>query len=159
MTEVQEEEVNELEDVYLDPRQKNCWRFYTDPKSPTFANGKGSAIRAGYSEYYASAITQKGWFKNYKRRYNLLQKAERAMDKALDLDTRDEEGQEQADLLRVQTDVAKFVAKTLGKDEGYSERTEMTGANGEAIVFMPAELMDKYKLQTNSGEEVTNVRS
>jgi hypothetical protein len=61
--------------------------------------------------------------------------------------TLDIEGNEQADLLRVQTDVAKFIAKTQGKDDGYSERNEMTGANGEQIVFLPVELMDKYKLK------------
>ncbi len=159
LNEVSGEQENELEEVYLDPRQKMMWRSYTDPKSPTFSNAAQSAIKAGYSEYYSHAITSKGWFKAYKRRYNLLQKAEKVLDKTLDMETKDDAGREQADLLRVQNDAAKFVAKTLGKDEGYSERTEMTGANGESIVFMPVELMEKYKLQTKPGEEVKNERS
>lgn len=134
------------EDFILDLRKATCWKYYTDPKSDTFGNGRGSALKAGYAPSYANVITTEPWFKHKLLKLNLVSKAEKALDKALDMETANAEGFEQADLMRVQTDVAKFIAKTLGKDEGYSERTELTGKNGEAIVFMPAELMDKYGL-------------
>lgn len=135
-----------------DPRQKLMWEKYIKPTSATFADAKNSAIAAGYSESYAATITQKVWFKSKLRRMNMLPKAEKALTKALDISTVNDKGQEQADLLRVQVDAAKFVASRLGKDEGYSERTEMTGKNGDAIVFMPAELMDKYNLKNGNKE-------
>lgn len=83
---------------------------------------------------------------------NLLGKAEKVLDKTLDMDTTDENGKEKADLLRVQNDAAKFIAKTLGKDEGYNERTEITGAGGQPIIFMPAELMEKYNIDSGKDE-------
>lgn len=39
-----------------DPRQQDFMNRYYDPKSPTFANAKQSAIDAGYSEGYANII-------------------------------------------------------------------------------------------------------
>ena len=38
---------------------------------------------------------------------------------------------------RVKGDMTKFVAKTLGKDEGYSERTEHTGKDGKDLIPKP----------------------
>jgi hypothetical protein len=131
----------------MDARMKTCWDYYINPKSATFNNATQSSIKAGYSVSYADRITAQDWFKEKKRRLGLLSKAEKVFEKTLDMVTLDIEGNEQADLLRVQTDVAKFIAKTQGKDDGYSERNEMTGANGEQIVFLPVELMDKYKLK------------
>lgn len=145
-----EEEVWSL----LDPQQKLTWDAYTNPKSKTFGQAKASAMANGYSESYARTITTRGWFKNRMLRMNLLGKAEKVLDKTLDTDSTDEKGREKADLLRVKVDAAKFVAKTLGKDEGYSERSEITGANGQPIVFMPAELMDKYNIEYK-GEDVS----
>ena len=147
-----EEVTKEIDGVFDDPRQKLMWDAYASPKSATFADAKNSAIAAGYSESYANVITQKDWFKGKIRKLNLLPKAEKVLDKALTITTTDKFGHEQADLLRVQTDVAKFVAKTLGKDEGYSERNELTGKDGTPIVFMPAELMDKYNLNNGNKE-------
>lgn len=59
---------------------------------------------------------------NVGRRKRMLSKAEARLETALDSD--DE---------RVSVDVAKFIAKTQGKDEGYSDRTEHTGKDGEQI--------------------------
>lgn len=146
MTEVIEKEKEGEIDCILNPQQKRMWDFYIKPSSTSFGNANLSAQKAGYTVYTANQITNMTWFKTKKRRLGMLGKAENALERALDMDIIDSEGNLKADLARVQTDVAKFVAKTLGKDEGYSERTEMTGANGQPIVFMPAELMDKYNL-------------
>lgn len=134
----------------LNPRQKACWGFYTDPKSETFGNGIQSALKAGYPRSSAKQITVQTWFTDRILRLNLLGKAEKVLDKTLTMETMDEKGKEQADLLRIQNDTAKFVAKTLGKDEGYSERSELTGKDGSPIVFMPPQLLEKYGLLDNN---------
>lgn len=139
-----------------DPRQKLTWDGYIKPKSPTFANASGSALAAGYTESYAKKIAQMPWFKAKERRMNMLPKAEKVLSNALEMKTTDDKGNEKADLVRVATDVAKFIAKTIGKDEGYSERTEITGKGGSPIVFMPVELIEKYKL-TNGENQMTDI--
>ena len=61
----------------------------------------------------------------------MLSKAEKALDEALDFDVRDETIKPAVAGLR--QDAAKFVASRLGKDDGYSERRELTAKNGEAL--------------------------
>lgn len=138
----------EDESQYFDPRQKVFWDNYVNPKSEWFSNAYRSALAAGYTDWYAMSITGRRFFKEKLRRMNFLGKAEKVLDKTLDMDTTDEKGREQADLLRVQTDVAKHITKTLGKDEGYAERSEVTGKDGQGIIFMPMELISKYQLGT-----------
>lgn len=120
----------------LDPRQKLCWDFYVNPNSETFGNGLQSAIKAGYEEGTANQITTFPWFVDRLRRLNMLEKAEKVLDKTLEMKSTNDEGVVQVDLLRVQTDVAKHLTKTLGK-EHYSERTEMTGKDGEKLLPTP----------------------
>ena len=145
-----------MEEINFDIRQKTCWDFYVDPKSETFGNAYRSAMKAGYAESYAATITTVPFFSEKIRRMNLLSKAEKALDKTLNYGTDYEiDGVEKVDkeLLRIQTDVAKHITKTLGKDEGYAERSEVTGKNGSAIVFMPAELIEKFNLGTPDSKE------
>jgi len=72
----------------------------------------------------------------------MLSKAERNLDKALDLVTLNKEGQEDPQLLKIKIDVSKTIATTLGKNEGYSTREEHTGKDGEKlenlIVYIPS---------------------
>lgn len=134
------------EPLLLDVRQKLTWDYYMMPRSKTYGNAFRSAIRAGYSYDYSRVITLKPWFKKKLRRMNLLNKAEKVLDKTLNIVTLNEKGLEDAALLRVQNDTAKFIASRLGKDEGYTERNEVTGKDGQGIVFMPMELYEKYNL-------------
>lgn len=147
------EESNELPQFVTTPRQIKFWDHYLKPKSSTFGNRYQSGLLAGYTDSSARVIGEQNWYINKMRKLGLLTKAEKVLDKTLTMDTTDIMGQEKADLLRVQADTAKFVAKTLGKDEGYSERTELTGKEGNPIIFMPAELMDKYGLSAPEVEE------
>lgn len=68
----------------LDPRQLKCWEAYVDPKSLTFGNALQSAILAGYEEGHANKITAEKWWGEKVRRLNLVSKAERNLDQALD---------------------------------------------------------------------------
>lgn len=111
----------------LDPRQKVCWEFYVDPRSKTFGNAYQSAVKAGYSKGSALQITTQPWFLEKTRRLNMLSKAEKVLDEMLELKAAD------APFLKIKQDTAKFVAERLGKDNGYSTRTEMTGKDGESI--------------------------
>lgn len=107
--------------------------FYLSPTSDTFMNVRASAIRAGYSEQYASNITvqrPKWWIEltetaDYKRA-QMLRKAEKRLDERLN------DKSEDKDRLKLQTDVAKFVSERLGK-EHYSTRQELTGADGRRL--------------------------
>lgn len=144
------EEENNLSNEYMmSARRLKCWDNYINPKSKTWGNAYRSALDAGYTNETSQSIGQANWFKNRMRRLGLLNKSEQVLEKTLTMDTTDETGREKADLVRVQADTAKFIAKTLGKDEGYTERSEVTGKDGNPIVFMPAELMEKYNLNTD----------
>ena len=119
-----------------DPREQICWDNYVKGIINGTENAYQSAIDAGYSEDHSRNITMQGWFKARKdklKRKEMLSKAEKVLDKTLTYSVEDSEGKIITDLLRVQTDVAKHVTKTLGKDEGYSERSEVTGADGKDL--------------------------
>ena len=123
--------------VTSDPREQRCWDIYVAKLTNGKENATESALEAGYSKDHARNITLQGWFKerlDKLRRRDMLSKAEQVLKKTLDYNAEDKEGNPKVDLLRVQSDVAKHVTKTLGK-EAYSERQELTGANGENLQF------------------------
>lgn len=140
-----EEKSLEIENK-LDPRQKLTWNNYLSHTGKTFGNAYASAVKAGYSDSHARRITVTPWFRNKMSRTHLLGKAEKILDKILDMSAEDENGKPKADILRIQADMIKHITKTLGKDEGYSERSEVTGKDGNPIVFMPAELITRFNL-------------
>lgn len=137
----------------LDPRQKLCWNYYMDQTNDTFSNAYRSAVKAGFSHYYARTISTRPWFRDKMRRGHLLTKSEKVTDAILELEATDENGKVKADVLRVKADVAKHIQKTLGKDDGYSERTEVAGGGGN-IIFLPQELITKFSLSDKKEEVV-----
>lgn len=119
----------------LDPRQTEFARYYTDPKSPTFANAYQTALKVGYGEDYARTIISVGsqWVKEIiraPRHTRMLEKAERNLEETLALETKlkiVEDGEVIAEvtdpkLLKIKTDVSMFVAERLDKDT-YSTKT------------------------------------
>lgn len=127
----------------LDPRQKLCWELYIKPGTEYFGNAYQSAMKAGYEEGYAAQITTVEWFLEKVRRLNMLSKAEKVLDKTLTYEPVNEEGKIDTQLLRVQTDVAKHITSTLGKDDGYSTRTEQTGKDGVPLTVQFAPIFNK----------------
>lgn len=119
-----------------DPREQACWDFYVESITRGQENAFESAIKAGYEESSAKNITLRGWFKerlDKLRRRGMLSKAEAKLEKALSYEVEVIEGEKtiiNVPLLTVQTNVAKHLTLTLGKDEGYATRTENTGPNG-----------------------------
>jgi hypothetical protein len=119
-----------------DPREQVMWDIYIEKLTKGIDNAKASAIEAGYSEPHADNITLQGWFKERKdklRRKEMFSKAERNLNKGLDESYYDKEGNVRSDVMRIVMDVSKTVATTLGKDEGYSGRNELTGKGGKDL--------------------------
>lgn len=96
---------------------------YMDPDSPTYLNAYRSALKAGYKNEYAENIMflMPKWLSRqleYKDR--VVVKAKKKLEDMLD-DARVDK--------KTQLDAAKFTLKTLGKDEGFTERIESTSQN------------------------------
>ena len=124
----------------LTPRQLNYLTYLNDPKSETFSIAYQSAIKAGYSEEYAKVLSAREleWMsEDVSRRKRILNKAEKRGETLLESD--DE---------KVAADMVKHFTKTLGK-EHYSERQEVTGKDGQPILVIPAELINKNGLDKN----------
>lgn len=139
---------NNANQYVMDPRQSLCWSLYTDPKSKTFGNANQSALKAGFSKGYSDQITTRPWFQTKVRRIGMLDKAEKVLEECLEMPVSIEklEGRgEDAELvvktdpalIKIKQDTAKFIAERVGKNEGYSTRTELTGAEGEALIPKP----------------------
>lgn len=124
-----------------DPREQICWDFYVESITKGQANAYESAIKAGYEESSAKTITVRRWFieRNEElERKEMLSLAEKVLMKTLKYKTEeiDEEGNEKvkSDVLRIQVDASKHLTSTLGKDKGYSTRTELTAKDGENLI-------------------------
>jgi hypothetical protein len=93
-----------------------------------------------------SSNTWDAWvYKDYKdfrknlnswKRERLLKKSERLSEEILDAQHETDNGLN-TDILRLKQKEAEFIRSTLGKDAGYSNRTEHTGKDGGAIVISP----------------------
>jgi len=120
-----------------DPRQEVMWSIYVRNIAKGIENAYEAAIEAGYSEDHSRNITMQGWFKEKKaklKRKDMLTKSERVLDETLDMDTTNKEGAIDPQLHKIKVDVAKTIVSTLGKDEGYSTRQEVTGKDGKDLM-------------------------
>lgn len=141
-----------------DPREQICWDIYIEQLQEGLDNAYQSAIQAGYSQASAKNVTMRDWFKERLRklkRKDMLSKSERKLERTLDYEVEeiDENGKMKVrtDLLKIQVDVAKTLVTTLGKNEGYSSRNELTGKDGENL---PTPLL--YALPNNDSNKEDN---
>jgi hypothetical protein len=110
----------------LKPRQILFWSSYLQQDTQAFGNAYKSAKIAGYTEETAKNITRKDWFRDGKDIYSeLLEKAEENMLHFLTMETKQEiiyQGnrtgiyQESPELIRIKSDISKFICMTLGRD-------------------------------------------
>lgn len=124
----------------LNPQQILFLSSYTNPKSETWGNAYKSALKAGYSEEYAQTITAQmpDWLSENLGKTKLVQKAEKNLEIALEGGLDDlEKGKKE-----IQYKATEFTLKTLKKNE-YSERTELTGKDGEQLI--PEQLTKEEK--------------
>jgi len=147
-----------------DPRQKMCWESFINPKSKTFGNAYRSAILASYSHRTAVGITSLNWFREKTRRLQLFGKAEKVLEEMIDMPvktmrienvgTKSEPVYEEVvvtepALVKIKQDTAKFITERLGKDEGYSSRSELAGPLGVSLVVdEETRLLTKLALAT-----------
>lgn len=101
----------------LSPQQEKFLADYLNPKSVTFGNAYQTAIACGFEDSYARNIMnlRPDWLSDRIDRQDLLTSAERVFKKTLNLDTAPK-GHEDAQLLRIQNDTAKFIGETVGKN-------------------------------------------
>lgn len=121
----------------LNPKQSDFAAYYLNPDSPTYSNATQSALKAGYTQEYADNITSllPLWLSELMgKKKRLLSKAEKVLELTLD----------QTEDLKLSQDTAKFIAKTVGKAD-YSERNEVTGANGESLTPLLVRFVDNDK--------------
>ena len=120
-----------------DPREQVMWDFYVKGLENGIENAYQAAISAGYEDSTAVKITVRSWFverKDKLRRKGMLSKAEKNLDKVLSFEMVDNEGKVNTPVASLVTDVSKTIVKTLGKDEGYTERSEHTGKGGKDLI-------------------------
>lgn len=130
--------INGANQYTSDPREQKCWDFYVESLIKGQPNAYESAIKAGYAEDSARNITLTGWFKERLarlKRKDMLSKAERNLDKVLDFDMITDDGKINTPVATLVTGVSTTIVKTLGKEEGYSDRVEHTGKNGKDIII------------------------
>jgi hypothetical protein len=119
----------------LDPRQKLCWDSYINPKSETFGDVTNSARKAGYEESYCDTVSQSEWFCIKLWSLNSVNHSEKVFKEIFESDHFDpDSGKIDSGVLRIKADIAKFLAGTKGKDEGYSTRSELVGKDGKDLV-------------------------
>lgn len=128
-------------------QQQEFLKHYLDPKSGTWGNAKQSALKAQYSEEYSDNIMSlmPNWLSENIGDTKLVQKANRNLDMALDglLDDPEKGGKP------IQMKATEFTLKGIQKTK-WSERTEITGKDGQAILVMPTELINKNATDTSS---------
>lgn len=148
--------INGANGITSDPRESIMWDIYVTNLSKGIENAYAAAIQATYSEDSARNVTMRDWFKERLgklKRKEMLSKAERNLHKVLDMNyviiTETGEEKTNTDILRVVVDVSKTITASLGKNDGYSTRSEVTGADGEqlnlGVIILP----------TKNGEDTT----
>lgn len=123
----------------LTPQRQEFLKLYLDPKSPSFSNALQSGLKAGFSQEYSESITYQmpdwlaealGNSRNSKR----LEKSISNLEEIQELSIKNEEGKIIPEILKERTKVDMFITERLGKEEGFSTRTELTGRKGEDLI-------------------------
>lgn len=117
-------------------RREKCWNLYLKSVREGNPNGRQAARDAGFSENTAINIGNMAWFKERKdklRRSKMMNNAERNIARILNMGYTElktlEDGTTKEvtdkDVLRIVADMSKTIVTTLGKDLGYSSKTEV----------------------------------
>lgn len=120
----------------VDARQALAISYYKDPESDTFSNIKRSLMRAGYNERYASSITgqKPRWLtENIQNNVDIIKNAEANLKKYIDLKLTIQDkktNKSNIELAKLQTDVSKFVLKSLASGKyGKTDGAQMAAVN------------------------------
>ncbi len=126
-----------------DPRQALFLKYYLNRKSETFSNAYRSALKAGYAEEYAKTILNQDtdWVSESLKDELFIQLADKNLEELL---TQDEDK-------KVKADLTKFVKSRLQKEK-WSERSEITGANGKPLEIKEIKQLDDKALYALIGD-------
>lgn len=156
-----------------DVRSIQCWENYVEGLMQGRPNAYKAAVDAGYSPKTAININRFGWFKKKKEkllRSTMMTKAEENLSKIINMKyskMKIIDGEEteviDKDVLRVVADMSKLLVTTLGKDVGYSSKTEITGKVGGDIKINSVSYADPKQIESEVidsvnaiGEEIIN---
>jgi len=117
-------------------RREVCWSLYVKSVRDGNPSASAAAREAGFSPNTAVNITKMSWFKEKKdklRRSKMMNNAEKNIARILNMGyiemKKMEDGSEKEvvdrDVLRIVADMSKTIVTTLGKDLGYSNKTEV----------------------------------
>lgn len=117
-------------------RREKCWNIYLKTVRDGNPSARQAAREAGFSENTALNIGNMAWFKEKKdklRRSKMMNNAERNIARILNMGYTEikklEDGSDKEvvdkDVLKIVADMSKTIVTTLGKDMGYSSKTEV----------------------------------
>lgn len=117
-------------------RREKCWNIYLKTVRDGNPSARAAAREAGFSENTALNIGNMAWFKEKKdklRRSKMMNNAERNIARILNMGYTEikklEDGSDKEvvdkDVLKIVADMSKTIVTTLGKDMGYSSKTEV----------------------------------
>lgn len=117
-------------------RREKCWELYIKSVRDGNPNAKQAAIQAGFSENTAINVRKLKWFKDRQdklRRSKMMTNAEKNIARLLNLGftkiRKLEDGGEEevfdAEKARIVADMSKLIVTTLGKDDGWSTKSEL----------------------------------
>ena len=129
---------------FSDPRQELFLKAFLDPKSPTWGNFLQSGLKAGYTQEYSENISGQmpNWLSESLGKSKIVQKAEKNLETALEGGLDDPEKGAKV----IQWKATEMALKTQGKELGYTERTELTGKDGEKLIENTLTQEEKDKL-------------
>ena len=85
----------------------------------------------------------------------MVSKAERNLDNILDENYKNDEGKIIPEVAKIVVDVSKTIVKTLGKDEGYTEKTEtdITSGGNPINIIIPKAVSDTFEINETPNKE------
>lgn len=145
-------------------RQQLCWDLYIKSLRSGVPSATQAARDAGYAENTAINICNLAWFKEKKktlRRSKMMGNAERNISRILNMNYSKikilEDGNEEEvidkDVLRVVADISKTVVTHLGKDEGWSTKTEVSGKMDSEIKINSVSYADPIQIENKAVDD------
>lgn len=145
-------------------RRQLCWDLYIKSLKTDKPSARQAALDAGFSPNTAINIRSMAWFKeNMKtlRKSAMYSKAQRNIARILDLDYSKmkilEDGSEEEsidkDVLRVVADISKTVVTHLGKDDGWSTKTEVAGKMDSEIKINSISYADPIQIENQAVDD------
>ena len=142
-------------------RREKCWEYYMKTVREGNPSAYKAAVQAGFAENTAINVRKLKWFKDRQdklRRSKMMTNAEKNIARMLNLGLtrikKLEDGTTEevfdAEKARIVADMSKLIVTTLGKDDGWSTKTELK------VTALPTPIMEIESQVINSVLEEPN---